>query len=84
MSVSDVLNKMTFANWFCCIVFTACFAYLWWLSYMAFNHPTTPNDISEIKMSVIGVLGSVVGFVVGSSASSKAKDEALKNKVAAQ
>lgn len=80
MSVSDVFNKMTFANWFCVIVFTACFAFLWWLCYMAFNHTTTPNDISEVKMSVIGTMGAVVGFVVGSSASSKAKDELLKDK----
>lgn len=47
---------------------------------MAFNHTTTPNDISEVKMSVIGTMGAVVGFVVGSSASSKAKDELLKDK----
>lgn len=76
----DFLKKMTFANWFCVWVFLACFAFLWWLCYMAFNHTTTPNDISEIKMSVIGTMGAVVGFVVGSSASSKAKDEIIRDK----
>lgn len=79
--MATFFNKLTFANIFCVSVFGLCFGYLWWLSAMSFSHLTTPTDISEIKMSVIGALGTVVGYVVGSSASSRAKDDMIKDSI---
>ncbi len=44
---------------------------------MSFHYPI-PNEIGEIKISVIGLTGSCVGFIIGSTASSKSKDDAIK------
>lgn len=75
--MKEIFQKLTFANIFCLLLAGMCFAYFWWVSYMAFLHNDIPTDISEIKIAIIGAFGSVIGYVVGSSASSKAKDDTI-------
>lgn len=77
----ELLKKIKFQSMFGVMIFATCFTFLWWLSAMAFKHPDTPKDISEIKMAVISLVSMIAGYFFGSSSSSKAKDEILKDKV---
>jgi len=74
----EILKKITFAQAFALLMSLLCLVFLWWISYMSFHHKST-TDIAEIKICIIGVLGSCVGYVVGSSASSRRKDDIISH-----
>lgn len=76
-TMKDILSKITFVNFFCVVFGFASFVYLWWLSYMAFTYKSVPTDISEIKMSIIGLIGTIGGYVVGSSVGSTKKSDTI-------
>lgn len=69
---------MNFTNWLALYVITLSFVYLFWVSYMDVQGKVT-NNISEIKMSVIGLLTACVMFYFASSHSSKKKDEEIED-----
>lgn len=74
-----MLSRLTFANLFCLYVFTLCMFFFFYVVHYAFTHPGVelPNETDQIMIAVIGFTGAVVGYVVGSSASSKSKDDTI-------
>ncbi len=77
--IKELISKTTFANWFCMYVFTFCMGFFFYVIHRAFMHPEIelPNEADQIMIAVIGFSGAVVGYVVGSSASSKSKDDTI-------
>ena len=76
----ELFKKMTFTEFFCLLVILLCFTFYFSVSFMSFYRPV-PADISEIKIAIIGIGGSVVGYVVGSSVSSRKKDIAIQDAI---
>lgn len=76
----ELVKKMGFAQAFCLYISTLCFMYFFWISHVCIAGKEIPNSISEIKICIIGLAGSVVGYIIGSSKSSRDKDKALLNK----
>jgi len=78
--MEKIIDKITFAQLFCLMVFGCCMIFFFYMMHQVFTYPQIelPNEVDQIMIAIIGVMGSVVGYVVGSSASNKNKDELLK------
>ena len=78
--MKEIFTRTGFALAFCLVAFLLFMAYFWWISYMAFFHQM-PTDISEIKIALISGFTGVIGYVIGSSASSAQKNETINKAI---
>ena len=70
---------MKFAEFFCFWVFTASMGFFFYIMHQSFNKQNVdlPSEVDQIMIAVIGISGSVVGYVVGSSKASSDKDKVI-------
>ena len=66
MSVNDTMKNLTIQGFIALIIIVG------GLSILAFNNPTT-----DIKIAVVGLMSTVVGYYFGSSRSTGKKDETI-------
>lgn len=70
-------TKVGFAEVFCMMVILLCFGFFFWVTELTMHGEKVGSEISEIKICIIGIAGSIVGYVIGSSKSSADKNEAI-------
>lgn len=76
--MKEMMNKLKFAEIFCLYVFTSCMLFFFYIMYKSFSTKVDlPNEVDQIMIAIIGITGSVVGYVVGSSKSSADKDKTI-------
>lgn len=76
------LNKLKFAELFCVYAFTFVMGFFQYVVWKSFNSDVKlSTEVNQIMIALIGVLGSVVGYVIGSSRGSAEKDRALVNAI---
>lgn len=73
-----------FVHFFCILAFVLCFGYFFYVSVMGFKGNVIPDQVKEIIIGVLGIAGNVAGYVVGSSVSSRAKDQAMMSQTGGQ
>lgn len=68
----------TTAEIFCFYVITLCFAFFGYIVIMSYNTKQgLPQEAGMIMAAVISIATGVSGFIIGSSATSKNKDELI-------
>ncbi len=72
-------NKLGFTEWFCIGVISLCFVWFFWVTSLTMHGEVVGHEISEIKICIIGIAGSIVGYVVGSTKSSRDKDKMISD-----
>lgn len=74
-------TQMTTAEKFCFYVITLCFAFFGYILVMSYKTgKTLPTEDSMILTAVVAIATGATGYIIGSSAGSKRKDDQLTGK----
>lgn len=72
-------TKYNFTHIFCFYLITLCMVYFFMLTIASFRGVKIEADVKEVNICIIGIAGSIVGYVVGSTISSRKKDDIIAN-----
>ena len=76
--MKEIFSKLRFTEIFCLYVFTLCMILFTYIIYSSFHlRVELSTEVNQIMIALIGTLGAVVGYVVGSSKSSADKDKMI-------